>query len=62
MRPKKISRRRIEAAARAIRFLVPVDGCSSWTEYGKAVTKWPRDFSKAERRIIRLVAKAALSA
>ena len=57
------SRAQIERAAKAIKFLVPVDGSLSmgWTEKGLREVKWPRDFSPAERKMIRNIARVALT-
>ena len=56
----RITKNQIETAAKAIKFLVPVDGCGAWTEKGIATTKWPKDFTAKERKLIRHIAKTAL--
>ncbi len=56
------TKKQIEAAAQAIKFLVPPDGGrgGTWTAKGLAETKWPKDFMPSERKLIRAIAKAAL--
>lgn len=64
------TKKRIEAAAKAIRFLVPLDGgCemrkgnhASWTPKGLAEVRWPKHFGKQERKLIRAIARAVLAA
>ena len=66
MRP---TRSEVEAAANAIKFLVPIEGESkmrggnwaNWTDKGLAVTRWPRDFSADERKLIRAIARKVLT-
>lgn len=64
-----MNQRKIEKAAEAIKFLVPLNGhdpnCGKeigWTEKGLQTVKWPRDFTKQERKLIRTIAKTALGA
>ena len=62
------SRRQIERAANAIKFLVPLDGSvetqaralKTWTPKGLNEMRWPRDYGPEERRLIRLIAKTVL--
>ena len=69
MRPTKAQ---IERAADAIKFLIPLDrvgpstsvknvALSNWTPKGLATVKWPEDFSASERRVIRAIARIALT-
>lgn len=60
------SRKQVEKAAKAIRFMIdlswipPRTPTGYWTEKGLREVKWPRDFSLQERRQIRAIARAAL--
>jgi hypothetical protein len=56
----KPERKKIERAAHAIRFLVPLDECGKWTEKGLQEVKFPRDFTPSERKMIRLIARTVL--
>ncbi len=69
----KASKKQIEAAAKAIRFFVPLDGSEDairfsahglicWTDKGLAEMKWPKEFSGGERKLIREIARRALTA
>jgi hypothetical protein len=51
----------IDAVAKAIRFLVPLDhGPSKWTDYGLSSTDWPDDFSEFEQNLLMRIAQVAL--
>lgn len=66
------TKRQIEKAANAIKFLVPInsggtlkiknDALTEWTPKGLKGVKWPKGFSAIERKLLRLIAKKALSA
>lgn len=64
------SRKRVDMAAKAIRFLVPINGelpdfrgnaLSSWTPKGLKEVKWPKDFGAGERKLIRHIARVVLT-
>lgn len=66
---RRVSRSKIEAAARSIRLLVPVDSTCEmrdgalalWTARGRKEMKWPGSFTTNERKLIRAIARTVLS-
>lgn len=61
-------RKKIERAADAIKFLVPLDGSvatqeralTTWTQKGLDEMKWPKDYGSQEQKLIRLIVKTVL--
>jgi hypothetical protein len=63
----KPTKKQINKAVKKIMFLVDLSHAHNWpnpynwTEKGYNTTKWPKDFSKDERKMLREIAKRVLS-
>lgn len=67
---KRPSRQRVERVANAIKFMVPLycdnidlkgEALACWTPSGLVDVKWPKSFGPRERKLIRLIARTALT-
>jgi hypothetical protein len=66
----KPAKKDVERVANAIKFMVPLcggdavlhgDHVGNWTIKGLLTVKWPKNFSRDERKVIRLIARTAIS-